>query len=232
MFRGQGKRAITRTRLVCEVCKEKKKDERYFEFDSDYRATHLQKHHSEELKNGIEVKIKPKKVQKTTLFDIPKRLWPGGPQKTPKESVVGESDLEQQDAILSQFNAAKSIESVFSGASCFSASESQPPRALVKIKPHVTSYLSGWSQNELIAIVGTELVQRIVAEVHEAHFFAVFADGTPTVSHEERLAVGIRYIDVEEAAKERLLTVVDSESKKGVTFNFKVEWVKCWSKLQ
>jgi len=62
MFRGQGKRARTRTKLVCEVYKEKKKDERYFEFDSDYRANHLQKHHSEELKNGTEVMIKPKKV--------------------------------------------------------------------------------------------------------------------------------------------------------------------------
>ena len=70
------------------------------------------------------MKIKPKKVQKTTLFDILKWLWPGGLQKTPEESVVGENDLEQQDASLSQFNAAKSIELVFSGASCFSTSES------------------------------------------------------------------------------------------------------------
>ena len=50
-------------------------------------------------------------------------------------------------------------------------------------KPHVTSNLTGCSQNELIAIVGTELVQRIVAEVNEAHFFGMFADGTPAVSH-------------------------------------------------
>ncbi|KAK2710745.1 hypothetical protein QYM36_012052, partial [Artemia franciscana] len=106
------------------LCKEKKKDERYFEFNSDYRATHFQKHNSKELKNGNEVKIKPKKVQKTTLFDILKWLWPGGLQKTPEESVVGENNLEQQDASLSQFNAAKSIELVFSGASCFSTSES------------------------------------------------------------------------------------------------------------
>ena len=63
MFRGQGKRARTRTKLVCEVYKEKKKDERYFEFDSNYQATHLRKHHCEELKNRTEVKIEPKKVQ-------------------------------------------------------------------------------------------------------------------------------------------------------------------------
>ncbi|KAK2726602.1 hypothetical protein QYM36_007445, partial [Artemia franciscana] len=43
-------------------------------------------------------------------------------------------------------------------------------------------------QNELIAIVGTELAQRIVAEVNEAHFFGVFADGTPDVNCKERLA--------------------------------------------
>ncbi|XP_065571475.1 brain acid soluble protein 1-like [Artemia franciscana] len=55
----------------------------------------------------------------------------GGSQKTPEEFVVGESDLEQQDASFSQFSAAKSIESVFSGASSFSASESQPPRVLI-----------------------------------------------------------------------------------------------------
>ena len=62
MFGGQRKRARTRTKLVCEVCKERKKDETHFEFDSDYRASHLQKHHSGELKNGTEVKIKSKKV--------------------------------------------------------------------------------------------------------------------------------------------------------------------------
>ena len=83
-------------------------------------------------------------------------------------------------------------------------------------KPHVTSYLSGCSQNELIAIVGTERVQRIVVELNGAHFFGVFADGTPAVSHEERLAVGVRYVDGDGAAKESLLIVVDSESKKGV----------------
>jgi len=44
-------------------------------------------------------------------------------------------------------------------------------------KPHVTSYLSGFSQNELIARFGTGLVQRIVAKVNESHFFVVFADG-------------------------------------------------------
>ncbi|KAK2726675.1 hypothetical protein QYM36_007493, partial [Artemia franciscana] len=52
-------------------------------------------------------------------------------KETPGESVVGKSDLEQLDASLSQFGAAKSIESVFSGASCFNASESQPLRVLV-----------------------------------------------------------------------------------------------------
>ncbi|KAK2706879.1 hypothetical protein QYM36_014798 [Artemia franciscana] len=73
-------------------------------------------------------------------------------------------------------------------------------------KPQVTSCLSGCSQNKLIAIVGTELVQRIVAEVNEAHFFRVFAAGTQAFSHEERLAVGVRYIDVEGAVNECLLT--------------------------
>ncbi|KAK2715399.1 hypothetical protein QYM36_010122 [Artemia franciscana] len=212
--------------LVCEVCKEIKKDERYFEFNSYYRATHLQKHYSEELKNRAEVKIKPKKVQKTTLFDIPKWLRLGGSQKTPEESVAGESDLEQQDASLSQFSSAKSIESVFRGASCFGASESRPPCVLVvsviihvivsEKKPQATSYLSGCSQNELIAIVGPERVQRIVVQVNGAHFFGMFSDGTPAVSREERLAVGVRYVDGDGAAKERLLFVVDSESKKGV----------------
>ncbi|KAK2707781.1 hypothetical protein QYM36_015473 [Artemia franciscana] len=101
MFGGQGKRARTRTKLVCEVSKERKKNERYCEFDSDYRATHLQKRHSEELRNGTQAKVKPKKVQKTTLFDIPKWLRPGGSQKNPEESMVGENDLEQQDASLS-----------------------------------------------------------------------------------------------------------------------------------
>ncbi|KAK2702352.1 hypothetical protein QYM36_019035 [Artemia franciscana] len=63
-------------------------------------------------------------------------------------------------------------------------------------KPSVTSYLTGCSQDELIAILGTELVQRIFAEVNEAHFFGMFADGTPAVGHEECLALGVRYVDI------------------------------------
>ncbi|KAK2725501.1 hypothetical protein QYM36_000108 [Artemia franciscana] len=62
-------------------------------------------------------------------------------------------------------------------------------------KPYVTSYLLGCSQNELIAIEGTDQAQRIVAEVNEPYFFGVFADGRPAVSPEERLAVGVRYVD-------------------------------------
>ncbi|KAK2704464.1 hypothetical protein QYM36_016760 [Artemia franciscana] len=72
------------------------------------------------------------------------------------------------------------------------------------------------SQNELIAIVGTELVLRIVVEVNEAHFFGGFADGTLAVSHNERLAADVRYVDVERATKECSLTVVELESKRGV----------------
>jgi len=62
-------------------------------------------------------------------------------------------------------------------------------------KPYVTSYLLGCSQNELIAIEGTDHAQRISAEVNEPYFFGVFADGGPAVSPEERLAVGVRYVD-------------------------------------
>ncbi|KAK2702555.1 hypothetical protein QYM36_018835 [Artemia franciscana] len=83
-------------------------------------------------------------------------------------------------------------------------------------KPHVTSYLLRCSPNKLIAMVGTELVQRVVEEVNEAHFFGGFADKTPAVTQKERLAVGVPYTDVKGATKEHLLTVVDCESKKGV----------------
>ena len=86
-------------------------------------------------------------------------------------------------------------------------------------KPNVTSYLSGCSQNKLITIVGTELVQKNVAEVNEANFFGVLADGTPSVSHKEHFAVGVRCVDVERAAKEHLPTIVDSELKKGVNLS-------------
>ncbi|KAK2707783.1 hypothetical protein QYM36_015475 [Artemia franciscana] len=83
-------------------------------------------------------------------------------------------------------------------------------------KPNVTSYLLGCGQNKLIATVGTALVQRIIAEVNEAHFSGAFAYWTPDVSHKEHLAVGVRYVDVEGAAKKHLVTVVDSGSKKEV----------------
>jgi hypothetical protein len=79
-------------------------------------------------------------------------------------------------------------------------------------KPIVTGYLSENGQKELIAIVGTKVGQKIVAEFNEANFFV---DKTPTVSHEERFTVGVWYIDREGVARECLLSVVDFESRIG-----------------
>ena len=43
MFEEQIKRFRTRIKLLCEVCFERKKDGRYYEFGSDYQAAHIQK---------------------------------------------------------------------------------------------------------------------------------------------------------------------------------------------
>ncbi|KAK2701396.1 hypothetical protein QYM36_019963 [Artemia franciscana] len=71
-----------------------------------------------------------------------------------------------------------------------SEKENEKGRHIICMLIDITTTL-GCSQNGLTAIVGTELIQRIVAEVNEAHFFGVFAEGTPAFSHEERLAVGV-----------------------------------------
>jgi hypothetical protein len=67
-------------------------------------------------------------VQKTTLslFDISKWLWPRSSKKTVGGPVMSKLDLKQQDSLV-QFKLTESLEFVFSGASCFSAVQLQPP---------------------------------------------------------------------------------------------------------
>ena len=67
---------------MSEVCFKEKKDERKDEFDSDYRAIHVLRHHSDELKSGAEMKFRPKIVQKTSLLDISKWLQRRSSKKT------------------------------------------------------------------------------------------------------------------------------------------------------
>ena len=52
--------------------------------------------------------------------------------------------------------------------------------------------MSGCSQYELLSIVGTQLTQQAIDKVDEADCFGLFDQRTPTVSHEECLAAGMK----------------------------------------
>ncbi|KAK2711524.1 hypothetical protein QYM36_012622 [Artemia franciscana] len=67
---------------------------------------------------------------------------------------------------------------------------------------------------------GSNASFEVIAEVNETDFFGIFADETPSASHVECLAVGVRYIDGEGATKERLLVTVDYDPELGTNLGY------------
>ncbi|KAK2702353.1 hypothetical protein QYM36_019036 [Artemia franciscana] len=73
----------------------------------------------------------------------------------------------------------------------------------------------------LLDITTTQGKQGLVfcGKDHEGGNYVELANLLSRHNTEMNQWIGVRYVDVKEAAKERLLTVIDSESKKGVDFS-------------
>lgn len=71
------------------------------------------------------------------------------------------------------------------------------------------SYVSSDTCDEFISIMGTKVLNQIIKEVNEAHYFSLIVDSTPDMSHTDQLAVVLRYVSLNDAcAKERLVQLL------------------------
>ena len=83
------------------------------------------------------------------------------------------------------------------------------------LRPYHVTYLSAQTQNEFIHLLGKTVQNQIAKEVSDSGMFSVIADTTPDVSNTDRLAVAVRYVNVEGCAKERLIEVKEVSDKTG-----------------
>jgi len=72
---------------------------------------------------------------------------------------------------------------------------------LSKICPNMISghYLSNTIQDELIELTGHKIVSEIVVNLQEAKYYSLILDCTPDVSHQEQLAVILRFVDIKKS---------------------------------
>lgn len=73
------------------------------------------------------------------------------------------------------------------------------------------SYLSSTTYEELINILGSKVLEKIVAEIKEAKYYGITVDSTPDVSHTDQLSIVIRYVSKTGDIYERFLMFVEIE---------------------
>ncbi|XP_035210179.1 uncharacterized protein LOC118184582 [Stegodyphus dumicola] len=73
------------------------------------------------------------------------------------------------------------------------------------------SYLSSTTYEELIILLGSKVLEKIVTEIKEAKYYGVTVDSTPDVSHTDQLSIVIRYVSKTGDIYERFLMFVKIE---------------------
>lgn len=68
----------------------------------------------------------------------------------------------------------------------------------------------------MVEVLATAVRKKVVSDIQEAQFYGIMADTTPDASHQDRLAVGVRYVNKDGKTQERLLEVVKAVDKTGV----------------
>lgn len=72
----------------------------------------------------------------------------------------------------------------------------------LKTAPKNATYLSKTFQNEIIEILGSVILDKIVSSVKKANYFSIIADEAHDQSNKELMSVVLRYIDSELDVKE------------------------------
>ncbi|KAL4098192.1 hypothetical protein QTP88_022840 [Uroleucon formosanum] len=83
------------------------------------------------------------------------------------------------------------------------------------MRPYHVTYLGSRSQNEFIELLSSETRNRVIEEVKNAEIYSVLADTTPDITHQDRLAICVRYVNNNGNVKERLLEINECTNKTG-----------------
>lgn len=83
------------------------------------------------------------------------------------------------------------------------------------MRPYHVTYLGSKSQNEFIELLFSETRNRVIEEVKNAEIYSVLADTTPDITHQDRLAICVRYVNNNGKVKERLLEINECIDKSG-----------------
>ena len=82
-------------------------------------------------------------------------------------------------------------------------------------RPYQTTYMSYWSQEEYITLLGESIENKIIEEIKTAGMIGIIADTTPDVSHMDQLTVAARFVDSNDHPRERLIATVEIKDKTG-----------------
>lgn len=82
--------------------------------------------------------------------------------------------------------------------------------------PNAT-YISKTTQNNLIEIIGSEIMSCILDEVKEARFYSILADEVTDKANWEQLSIILRFVDKTASIREEFLTFVACEDITGET---------------
>ena len=63
-----------------------------------------------------------------------------------------------------------------------------------EIKDH---YLGKNIQNELIQLIGNQVLQEIMKQIIKCKYYSILLDCTPDVDHEEQLSVILRFVEID-----------------------------------
>nr|XP_047122341.1 zinc finger MYM-type protein 1-like [Hydra vulgaris] len=85
----------------------------------------------------------------------------------------------------------------------------------IKLRKYHVTYMSAKSQNDFIHLLGQDVQSKIVSEVNQASMFSIMADTTPDVSHSDKLAIAVRYVDNNCNIKERIVQICEVADKTG-----------------
>lgn len=67
----------------------------------------------------------------------------------------------------------------------------------IALKTHMPHYLGNRFQNEIIAILATEIRKYILTSIKEAKYFSVILDCTPDAGHVEQITMVFRYVHIQ-----------------------------------
>ena len=71
--------------------------------------------------------------------------------------------------------------------------------------------------NELIALVGQQVLRKLLEQIRAAFWFGIIADEPTDVSHKEQMSISIRWVDMDYTIHEDTLCLVQLENTRAET---------------